>query len=364
MPDRASAVDRVLAQRLTTQGLTGRPFTTPAEAVRHLLAVQAQDAPLARWSLSLRSGGPDDASVRAAVDDGTLVRTHLLRPTWHYVAVEDLRWLLDLTAPKVLRTMGSRMRVLGLEDPAVVRREVDALLRLLAGHPLTRRQIVGAVGREDLKGERLGFVIGVAELEGLVCSGPLDRGQHTYALVEERVPPAKPKDREEALRELVLRFFSGHGPASVAHLVRWSTLTKREVVAALDDLGDRLERTDVNGEPHWCVAEPADAAAAGGAFLLPVFDEVYLTYPSSNFPRVPDHPWGERNQSFAESGGGVVVHDRRDVGWWKRTEAGPVTRLTLGIADSIDAAARDKVEAQGHALAAYTGRTLELVRQP
>ena len=264
MPDRISTVDRVLAQRLTTQGLTGRQFTTPAAAVRHLLAVQAQDAPLARWSLSLRSGGPDDASVRAAVDDGTLVRTHLLRPTWHYVAVEDLRWLLDLTGPKVLRTMGSRMRALGLEDPAVVRREVDSLVRRLAGHPLTRRQIVSAVGREDLKGERLGFVIGVAELEGLVCSGPLDRGQHTYALVEERVPPATPKDRDEALRELVLRFFSGHGPASVAHLVRWSTLTKREVVAALDDLGDRLERTDVNGEPHWCAAEPADACSLGG----------------------------------------------------------------------------------------------------
>ena len=161
MPDRGSTVDRVLAKRLTTQGLTGRPFATPADAVRHLLAVQAQDAPLARWSLSLRSGGADDASVRAAVDDGTLVRTHLLRPTWHYVAVEDLRWLLDLTGPKVLRTIGFP--------------DARALVRLLAGHPLTRRQIVSAVGREDLKGERPGFVIGVAELEGLVCSGPLDR---------------------------------------------------------------------------------------------------------------------------------------------------------------------------------------------
>ena len=363
MPDRAFTLDRVLALRLSTQGLTGPGFITPAEAVRHLLAVQAQDAPLARWSLSLRSGGPDDNSVRAAVDDGTLVRTHLLRPTWHYVAVEDLRWLVGLTGPKVLRTMGSRMRALGLEDPAVVRREVDSLVRRLAGHPLTRRQIVNAVGREDLKGERLGFVIGVAELEGLVCSGPLDRGQHTYALVEERVPPATPKDRDEANRELVVRFFTGHGPASVAHLVRWSTLTKREVVAALDDLGDRLERTDVNGEPHWCAPEAADAAAPGGAFLLPVFDEAYLTYPSSNFPRLPDHPWGERHQSFAESGGGVVVHDLRDAGWWKRTEAGALTRLRLGLAGSLDAAARDQVEAQGDALASYTGRTLELVPQ-
>ena len=95
-----------------------------------------------------------------------------------------------------------------------------------------------------------------------------------------------------------------------------------------------------------------------------MFDEAYLTYPSSNFPRLPDHPWGQRHQSFAESGGGVVVHDLRDVGWWKRTEAGTLTRLRLGLADSLDAAARDQVEAQGDALASYTGRTLELVPQP
>jgi len=143
MPDRAFTLDRVLALRLSTQGLTGPGFITPAEAVRHLLAVQAQDAPLARWSLSLRSGGPDDNSVRAAVDDGTLVRTHLLRPTWHYVAIEDLRWLVGLTGPKVLRTMGSRMRALGLEAPAVVRQEVDSLVRRLAGHPLTRGSSLG-----------------------------------------------------------------------------------------------------------------------------------------------------------------------------------------------------------------------------
>ena len=195
-------LDAVLAARLGTQRLVGTPYPSATDAVRHLLAVQAQDAPLSRWSLAMRTGRPGDAVIREAVDSGAVIRTHVLRPTWHFVAAEDLRWLLDLTAPKVLRSMASRHRQLGLGDPAVVRREVDALLALLDTRgPLTRRQVAAAFDRDDLKGERLGHVIGIAELEGLVCSGPLADGQHTYALLSERVPAAPPMDRDDAARD-------------------------------------------------------------------------------------------------------------------------------------------------------------------
>ncbi|WP_432476305.1 winged helix DNA-binding domain-containing protein [Nocardioides sp. GXQ0305] len=354
-------LDDVLARRARAQGLTGPGFADVPQAVRALLAVQAQDAPLARWSLSLRTGGPDDAAVRAAVDDGHVVRTHVLRPTWHYVSVEDVRWLLDLTGPKVLRSMAGRTRRLGLGDPAVLRREVDRLLATLADTPLTRRQVAAAVGRDDLAGERLGQVIGIAELEGLVCSGPHVNGQHTYTLLDERVAPAPAKDRDDAVRELVLRFFTGHGPASAAQLARWCTLTQREVRAAVADLGDALATIEVDGVDHWYGADAAGPDPAEGAFLLPVFDEAYLTYPGSNLPRLPDHPWGTGHSSFAEAGGGVVVHGRRDVGWWKRKDAGRTTTVSLGLARSLPAPARAEVEDQAAALAAFTGRELRLV---
>ena len=356
-------LDAALDRRLATQRLVGPAYPGATDAVRHLLAVQAQDAPLARWSLAMRTGRPADVTIRESVDSGAVIRTHVLRPTWHFVAAEDLRWLLDLTAPKVLRSMASRSRHLGLGEPAVVRREVDEFLRVLADRgPLTRRQVVTAIGRDDLKGERLGQVIGIAELDGLICSGPLADGQHTYALLEGRVAPAAPLDRDEAVRAMVRRFLTGHGPASVAHLVRWATLTKREVKGAIAELADVLVEVDVGGEPHWYAADaPAPTSSTDGAFLLPVFDEAYLTYPSSNFPRLPDHPWGTTHASFAEAGGGVVVHGRRDVGWWKRKDSARTTTVTLGLASSLDAHARSAIEAEAEALARFTGRALSLV---
>ena len=357
-------LDDVLSRRLATQRLVGVPYADATHAVRHLLAVQAQDAPLSRWSLAMRTGRASDAVICEAVDSGDVIRTHVLRPTWHYVAAEDVRWLLDLTGPKVLRSMASRSRHLGLEDPAVVRREVDGLLRLLAEQgPLTRRQLVTAVGREDLKGERLGQLIGIAELEGLICSGPLVDGQHTYALLDDRVAPAATLDRDDAVRAMVQRFLAGHGPASVAHLVRWATLTKREVLAAIADLAGALVEVEVAGEPHWHAADAPGPGASGtaGGFLLPVFDEAYLTYPSSNFPRLPDHPWGTTHTSFAEAGGGVVVHGHRDVGWWKRKDTARTTTVTCGLSPSLSPAARSAIEAEAHALTAFTGRELSLV---
>ena len=179
-------LDAVLARRLATQRLSGPAHDTVEDAVGGLLAVQAQDAPLARWSLAMRTGYPTDDVVRSAVDSGSVVRTHVLRPTWHLVLAEDLRWLLALTSPKVVSAMAARTRQLGLDDEAVVRREHDRLAdRLRGGQHLTRRELA----RDDLRGERLGHLIMLAELEGLVCSGPLTRGQHTYALVDEWIPP-------------------------------------------------------------------------------------------------------------------------------------------------------------------------------
>ncbi len=280
--------DTLLARRLATQGLSAPVFRSPEDAVRSLLCVQSQDAPLARWSLAMRTGQPTDDQVRAAIDDGRIVRTHVLRPTWHYVLAEDLRWLLALTSPKVRSGMTARHRQLGLDDPAVVSGLHDTLAGLLAGgRSLTRRQLQTTLARDDLRGERLGHLLMLAELDGLVCSGPLADGQHTYALVDEWVPSAPVPERDEALRDLVLRYFTGHGPATVAHLMRWATPTKREIATTLDDLGDRVASTEVAGDTFWHPPVPPAAPVEQGTWLLPVFDEAYLSYPGSNYPRQP-----------------------------------------------------------------------------
>jgi hypothetical protein len=201
----------------------------------------------------------------------------------------------------------------------------------------------------------------LAELDGLVCSGPLAAGQHTYALVDEWIAPAPVLDRDEALRALVLRFYTGHGPATVPHLMRWATPTKREIVATLDDLGDLLDSTEVDGEVFWHAPLSSAPPDGQGTWLLPVFDEAYLSYPGSNYRRPADHPWGDQGHSFSETGGGVVVSDLRDVGWWKRTESGRATTVRVGLSPSLGARRRRQVEERAEALAAFTGRSLDLV---
>lgn len=204
-------VDDVIAHRLRTQRLTSEPCTDPAEVVRLLTCMQAQDAPLARFSIGLRTADCRDTSVRRAIDEGRILRTHILRPTWHFVAPEDLRWILALTSTKVESSMAARHRQMGF-DTAAVDRGLAALERVLGGRRyLTRRQLAPELGDDGSAwtGEQLGHLLMIAELRGLVCSGPLDGDSHTYGLVDELVAPprpgAGPQRRRARARSTVLR---------------------------------------------------------------------------------------------------------------------------------------------------------------
>lgn len=357
--------DDVLALRLATQRLAGPPWESAVAAVRGLLAVQAQDAPLARASVAARCDGHAD-DVRAAVDAGALVRTHVLRPTWHLVAAEDLGWLLDLTSPKVARGLAGRHRQLGLDD-ATTAGAREAFARALADGPLARPALQrallqgGVLGECSLVGQQVGHLLLLAELEGLVVSGPVTDaglGGHTYVLGADRLPPSAPRDRDEALAELVGRFVAGHGPVSLADLQRWTAVTLTEARAALASLGDAVASVTVEGADLFydvAVADAADAhrdAARAATLLLPVFDEAFLSYHDVEFPRAPGHPMADAAHRFAETGGGVVISGLVDIGTWSRTHTDRGFDVTLRLATSVS----DAVRAAAHHAAAVFGR--------
>ncbi len=357
----AARRDRVLRQRLATQRLTSPPLAEPADVVRLLVCAQAQDAPLARYSVGVRTAGATDADVRAALDTGRIVRTHILRPTWHYVAAEDLHWILELTAPKIISSVAARHRQLGI-DEGVAERSVFELNDILADRQfLVRSEIATAFRDVRLAHDnaQIGHLLMYAELRGVICSGPLRGQEHTYALVEEVVPHSRRRTRDEATRELVRRFFAGHGPASITDLVRWTTLVQAEIKPVLADLAGELETMTVDGVTLWFdpAAVPAGRARCR-ALLLPTFDEAFLTYPRLNFPRAGSHPDGDDAHSFAETGGGVVVCDRHDVGWWKRQSlAGrDDTTITLALAPDLDPSQRQAILDQADHLAAFFSR--------
>lgn len=355
---------RVLAQRLTTQRLASGPLPTATEAVRLLTCVQSQERDHALFSLGLRTRRTTYAAVRAELDQGTFVRTHILRPTWHFVAAEDLRWILALTSVRVLSSMAARHRQLGLDEPGRLDDGLSLLAELLQGKHFHTRPEVGEAFAERHSpiraGEPLGHLLMVAELQGLICSGPTKGVHHAYALVDEVVEPTPSLDPDDAHRELVQRFFRGHGPASVKDFTRWSSLTVAGTRASLADLSDVLEQVDVEGTPHWFdpTNVPRRSAAAPAAYLFPVYDEAVLSYPSVNFPLALDHPDGEHPDPFWAR---VVLH-QENVGLWKRTVTGDAVEVEVRLAPSVDDAGRAAVSEAAQRLANFLGKDLRFTQ--
>ena len=353
----------VLRARLATQRLEGPPAATPLQVVSELLCVQSQDAPLARSMIALRCEVGTDAGVRASIAAGEIVRTHILRPTWHYVAASDLRWLLRLTSPKVESGMAARHRQLGLQEPRLAA-ALEVLEARLRGRAFVNRPVLGAtlaqaglLAPEDpLFGQQVGHVLLLAELRGLICSAPLDAAEHSYALLEEVVPAAPERDREQAITELVARFIFGHGPVALSDLMRWTKVTLTEARAAVAGLGDAVERIVVDGEELWhAPASALPTTRPNDAWLLSTFDEAFLTYRTVHLPRSAGHPSGADPYRFAEAGGGIVSLGLEDVGAWKRTRVRGQVRITLDVDQTLSRAGRTAIDAAVERLVATIG---------
>jgi hypothetical protein len=313
----------ILATRLRNQRLIGPRLPSPTAVVEWFGAVQSQDGAGARWAVAQRTTMPDDAAVRDALDSGAIVRTHVLRPTWHFVLAVDVRWMLALTAPRIKNAAASYYRQAGLSPKKFASCHTVVARSLEGGRHLTRREIGAALGQAGhrLDGQALGHVMLQAELDLLVCSGASQGGQATYALVDEWVVPGKPLDRDEAVAALAERYFRSHGPALIADFAWWSGLTVRDAKAGMAVLSPSLEKRVVDGCEYWHAGEAA-ARARTGAHLLPNFDEYTVAYRDRRLL------WASPRPSM-EALSNVVAIDGRLAGFWTRSVAG--TRLTVNV---------------------------------
>jgi hypothetical protein len=226
--------------RLHAQHLTGTPLKTAADVVGWLGAVQSQDYAGAKWAVAQRTNGLTDADLDQAFADGSILRTHVLRPTWHFVTPADIRWLLAVTKPRVHALNAYMYRQCEL-DETLLRRSSDVLANaLVGGRQLTRTELGASLAQAGIvaEGIRLGYIIHYAELEAVICSGARRGKQFTYALLEERAPQAKRLDPDAALAELAKRYFTSHGPATLKDLTWWSSLTLAEARMAVELAGD------------------------------------------------------------------------------------------------------------------------------
>lgn len=311
----------IAAQRLHRQGISAPLGDDPAATVRHLLAVQAQDYYGSLWAVGLRTAGAREADVEQAIADRRIVRTWPMRGTLHLVAPEDARWMLALMASRALgRDRARQERDFGL-DARTTGRCAEVVTRLLeGGRRMTRNALYEALAERgiDTEGPRGLHILGRLAHEGLICQGPREGKQPTFVLLEEWVPPAQPRDRDDALAELARRYFSGHGPATVHDLAWWSGLTLRDAQAAVELAKPTLAQRDHDGARYWFV-ESAEAAtpAAQSVHLLPPFDEYLVGYKDRSAMLDAAH----NRQVVGINGlvGPSVVVDGRVGALWKRT---------------------------------------------
>jgi hypothetical protein len=272
----------IARHRLLSQRISRPQISKPAELVAWLGAVQAQDFAGAKWSLGLRLKGARDADVEREFNDGKILRTHLLRPTWHFVAREDIRWLLALTAPRVHQTNAAMYRRLGM-DGSVFKRSNDALAKALSGgRPFTRQELCNVLGQAGVAtvGElRASYLLMRAELDGVLCSGGRQGKQFTYVLLDDRAPLVKLPTRDESLAELARRYFRSRGPATAHDMAKWSGLTIADVRRGLEAVKSELRNEVIDGQSLW-FSEPwvPVKTTARTAYLLSAHDEFVSGY--------------------------------------------------------------------------------------
>jgi hypothetical protein len=267
--------------RLKNQHLLNSRLKDPIDVLKSLVALQSQDYSGAKWALGQRTISATDTIIEQAFTEGQILRTHLMRPTWHFVAREDIGWLLTLTAPRVSAMSASYFRKAGLDTKTTNKINRAFVKALEGGRQLTRdelREVCKRAGIEPGDPVRMGHIMLRAELDGVVCSGARKGKQFTYALLIERAPNGRRLEEDEALGELSKRYFETRGPATLRDFVWWSGLTMSQVKRGVDIA--RVKSEVINDTLYWSSATKKKVlqGAEGSAHLLPPYDEYFISY--------------------------------------------------------------------------------------
>jgi hypothetical protein len=274
------SAEEIIHNRLFNQQLLETKFTKPEEIIGWFAAMQAQEFAMVKWAISLRLPGSIEKDIDNAFNKGKILRTHLLRPTWHFVSPKDIRWMLMLTGPRVHTANGTMYRKLEL-DQSVLKRCHKVITKVLEGkRHLTREELKTHLEKNKITAEglRLGYIMMHAELEGLICSGPRKEKQFTYALLDERVPATKPWHREDALAELAMRYFSSRGPASAIDFSYWSGLTLKDAKAGMEMVKHKFTEQVINGQKNLLPEIEQRKINYQRTFLMPQYDEYGASY--------------------------------------------------------------------------------------
>ena len=334
--------DDIAAHRMEALGLWGAGAATPGDVVRGLVAIQSQEHRVARWSVAQRMGRPVTAAdIDRAFDRGDLIRTHVLRPTWHYVSPEDLRWLVRLSGPRIVAKYARYWSQFGL-DARSLAVSTDSIAAAVEGGPCTRPELGARLGRRGrpVSGAELAARVMHAELHMAVCSGPMRGGLHTSVAFDRRARGDGPSD-DEALGVLALRYFTTRGPATEHDFAWWAGLSMSDARVGLGLAAGHLQFGDRAGRRYAFATLPRPRARPTCNFVQ-CYDEAVVSYARSRdvlrTDRVSFDPLGRHN-GFIH----LVLRHGRLLGHWRRTRDGG--SIEVRLADAVSTADQDLLSA-------------------
>lgn len=349
----------IARRRLAGQGLSTVRFKDPADVVSQLGAVQAQDYAGAKWALGQRLEEFTDSDLDSAFNNGSILRTHLLRPTWHFVTPKDIRWMLMLTAPRVHAINAYMYRKAELDTSLAKRTNAIIIKTLRDGNHCTRTEIASALEQAGISTKtefRLTYIMMYAELDGIICSGPRKGKQFTYALLEERVPPVKPIQRDEALAELVQRYFKTRGPASLQDFCVWSGLTMADAKDGINLVKPKFTSVEINDQTYWFDDSISlSKKPTSQAKLLPNYDEYFIGYKDrSAIGELINLANLAANDPALLSN--IIILNGIIVGGWKRTLTKNEVQIETSLITSLSKAEKELI----HQSATKFGEFVEL----
>ena len=316
--------------RIQNQQIEGSAFHTVKDLIAWMGALQAQDYAMAKWAIGQRVPGATDKSVVEAYNAGEIIRTHLMRPTWHFVSPDDIYWMLELTAPRVKQVLKSRDRQLELTE-TIFSKSRDMLERMLSNClSMTREELTQEYANINVatNENRLSHLIMRAELDGVICSGPMRKNKLTYSLLEDRVPVKTILSRDEALATLAGRYFKSHGPATLRDFAWWSGLSATDARKGLEMIRPAFLGETITTETYWFPDSFRSLPPAlPSVHLLPAYDEYLIAYADRSAALSTVH-----NKKAISSNGifqPIIVVNGQVEGLWRRTTAKDQVKIEL-----------------------------------
>ena len=305
--------------RLQSQQIASSKFKSAKDLVSYMGAMQAQDYAMAKWAVGLRLQNSTDKKIEKAVNKGEIIRTHLMRPTWHFVSADDIHWMIELTAPQMRTAAKSRHKQLGLTEKILSKSNNIIEKSLRDSNHLTREELMKIIAKEKIP-TSVEFSIHLmfrAETDGIVCNGKIKNNKQTYALLAERVPKKKSITKDEALALLAKKYFNSHAPATLKDFVWWSGLSVKDAIHALEMIKKDFIPEKIADEIYWLNNSfNKDLILKSSVHLLPAFDEFLISYKDRTASLHPDH----YKKSISNNGifWPMIVINGQVTGSWKR----------------------------------------------